>query len=87
VVPDKTTLDKGDILIFEHKEQSYDDYQVYSITNYLMNASDEHINRQLRCHYDGLMAKDEALVNAGIYWYVPTNSTMITVDEDYLLDE
>lgn len=87
VVPDKTTLDKGDILIFEHKEQSYDDYQVYSITNYLMNASDEHINRQLRCHYDGLMAKDEALVNAGIFWYVPTNSTMITVDEDYLLNE
>ena len=87
VVPDKTTLDKGDILIFEHKEQSYDDYQVYNITNYLMNASDEHVNRQLRCHYDGLMAKDEALVNAGIFWYVPTNSTMITVDEDYLLDE
>jgi hypothetical protein len=52
-----------------------------------MNASDEHVNRQLRCHYDGLMAKDEALVNAGIFWYVPTNSTMITVDEDYLLNE
>ena len=41
VVPDKTTLDKGDILIFEHKENSCDDFQSYAITNYLMDASDE----------------------------------------------
>jgi hypothetical protein len=51
-----------------------------------MNASDEHVIRQLRCRYDGLLAKDEALVNAGIYWYVPKNSTMLTVDKEDLLE-
>lgn len=80
VVPDKTTLDKGDILIFEHKENSCDDFQSYAITNYLMDGSDETRIRQIRCHYDGLMAKDNAFVSGHIYWYVPNQSTMLAVN-------
>ena len=80
VVPNKTTLDKGDILIFEHLKNSTDSYQSYSITNYLMDGSDEIRSRQIRCHYDGLLAKDNAFVNGFIYWYVPNQSTMISVD-------
>ena len=40
-VPDVTTLEQGDILIFEHKDNSLDNYQIYGITNYLMDASAE----------------------------------------------
>jgi hypothetical protein len=62
VIPDKTTLDKGDILIFEHLDNSVDDYQSYAITNYLMDERDASLNRAIRCHYDGLLAKDNAFV-------------------------
>ena len=85
VIPDKTTLDKGDILIFEHLTNSQDDFQSYGITNYLMDAADESRIRQIRCHYDGLLAKDNAFVNGQIYWYVPNVSTMLTVDIDDLI--
>lgn len=84
VIPDKTTLDKGDILIFEHYENSSDSFQLYNELNYLTDAADEQKARQVRCHYDGLLAKDEAMVGAGIYWYVPINATMLTYDKEYL---
>ena len=35
-------------------------------------------------HYDGLLAKDNAFIGGQIYWYVPNQSTMITVDEAWL---
>ena len=84
VVPDKTTLDKGDILTFEHKENSSEDFQIYNITNYLRDNADATKSRQIRCHYDGLQAKDNAFVNGQIYWYVPANSTMLAVDKEDL---
>ena len=86
VIPDKTTLDKGDILTFEHLSNSTDNYQSYSITNYLMDSSDQYKIRQIRCHYDGLLAKDNAFVSGQIYWYVPVHSTMLVVDQDDLKD-
>lgn len=86
VIPDKTTLDKGDILIFEHGENSQDNFQVYTELTFLQDAADEQKARRIRCHYDGLLAKDEALVNAGIYWYVPINATMLAYDKDYLVN-
>ena len=87
VVPDKTTLDQGDILIFEHGENSADGFQSYAITNYLMDAADESRLRRIRCHYDGLLAKDNAFVGGSIYWYVPNNSTMLTVDVEDLTSD
>jgi hypothetical protein len=86
VIPDKTTLDKGDILIFEHYENSSDSFQLYNELNYLTDTADEHKARQVRCHYDGLLAKDEAMVGAGIYWYVPINATMLTYDKEFLIN-
>ena len=86
VVPDKTTLDKGDILIFEHLTNSSDSFQLYGITNYLMDMSDETKLRQIRCHYDGLLAKDNAFIGGSIYWYVPNVSTMLSVDVDDLIN-
>lgn len=93
VIPDKATLDSGDILIFEHLDKSTPSYQSYDITYHLMNRSDEHLNRQIRCHYDGLLAKDNALVGGQIYWYIPGSSTMLTFDKedleskDFVLDD
>ena len=84
VIPDKTTLDKGDILIFEHFDNSADSFHCYQITNELLDGSDEHKHRRIRCHYDGLLAKDNAFVGGQIYWYVPANSTMVTVDAEDL---
>lgn len=86
VIPDKTTLDKGDILIFEHGERSSDNFSLYSDLGILMDSADEHYARQIKVHYDGLLAKDEALVGAGIYWYIPNNgdATMLTFDKEYL---
>ena len=86
VVPDKTTLDKGDIITFEHLENSSDDFQLYNTTNYLRDSSDATRSRQIRCHYDGLQAKDNAFINGQIYWYVPRVSTMIDIDEDDLIN-
>jgi hypothetical protein len=63
VVPDKATIDTGDLLIFEHVLNSTDNYPKYTITNYLMDESDASLDREIRCHYDGLLAKDNALVN------------------------
>jgi hypothetical protein len=44
--------------------------------------SDETKSRQIRCHYDGLLAKDDAFINGYIYWYVPgpNEATMLAVD-------
>ena len=88
VIPDKTTLDKGDILIFEHGERSSDNFSLYSDLGVLMDAADEQYSRQIKVHYDGLLAKDEAMVGAGIYWYVPNNgdATMLTYDKNYLIN-
>lgn len=88
VIPDKTTLDKGDILIFEHGERSSDNFSLYSDLGVLMDAANEQYSRQIKVHYDGLLAKDEAMVGAGIYWYVPNNgdATMLTYDKNYLVN-
>mgnify|MGYP003323363147 CR=1 FL=1 len=83
-IPDKNTLDKSDILKFEHKSNSSDDYLIYTDFYCMRDSADEHKPREIQCHYDGHLAKDEALVNAGIYWYIPKNNTMLTYDLAYL---
>jgi hypothetical protein len=52
-----------------------------------MDAADAHRMRQIRAHYNGLLAGDEALVDAKVYWYVPINSTMLTYDKAELLNK
>lgn len=85
-IPDKSTLDKSDALVIKHKEKgnSRDNYNCYAMTNYLLNAADSSIEREVECYYDGLLAKNEVLVNARAYWYVPEDSTMITVNDTLL---
>lgn len=83
-VPDKALLDKSDALVIRHVTNSRDNYNCYAMTNYLLNAADSSVEREIECYYDGLLAKNEVLVNARAYWYVPEDSTMITVNKNLL---
>ena len=58
---------------------------VYNDIYYLRDTADEYRDREIRCHYDGLLSSDDALINARIYWYIPKNSTMISYDREFLL--
>lgn len=84
-VPDEYLVDQKDALRIEHDAQSFEHYQSYDITNMLVNSADAGKYRQLKCYYEGLFSKDEALIDAGLYWYIPNTSTMITFDKDDLI--
>lgn len=83
-IPDKLILDKSDALVIKHKSNSRNNYNCYAMTNYLLNAADSSIEREIECYYDGLLAKNEALINARAYWYVPKDSTMVMVNSNLL---
>ena len=87
LIPNDALLDKRDALRIEHDVYSMEHYQAYNEFNMLRSLEDGGKVRQLKCFYDGLFRKDEALINAGLYWYVPNHSTMLTVDVDALLQE
>ena len=85
-IPAEFAVDASDTLVIEHGAYSQDHYQSYTSAFDLVNIADESRSRQLRVSYNGLLSGDEALADATIYWYVPTNSTMLTYDEQYLVD-
>lgn len=80
----KALTDQGDAIIIQHHDESYNDYYIYNLTGVLNNIGDSSKVRRLRCHYDGLLAKDEILQNAEIYWYVPIQNSMIVVNQKTL---
>ena len=84
-IPPEFAVDAADILRIEHDTYSQDHYQAYSQANDLVNIADESRIRQLKCFYEGVLCGDEALAGADIYWYIPTNSTMLTYDKNYLV--
>ncbi len=86
-IPDEFKVDANDTLKIEHGTYSQDHYQSYSSAFDLVNIADESRSRQLRVSYDGILVGDEALAGAGIYWYIPTTSTMLTYDINYLIND
>jgi hypothetical protein len=42
--------------------------------------------RQLKCFYNGILSGDETLIDSWLYWYIPTNATLLTYDKDYLVN-
>ena len=87
LIPNDYLLDKRDALRIEHDADSREHYQAYNEFNLLKSLEDGGKVRQLKCFYDGLFKKDEALINAGLYWYVPNHSTMLTFDTEALMEE
>ncbi len=86
-IPNEFRVDAGDALRIDHGSYSQDHYQAYTSAFDLVNIADESRSRQLRVSYDGVLVGDEALAGAGIYWYIPTNSTMLTFDKKYLIED
>lgn len=82
----ETTINDVSATIYlEHGENSQDDYQLYGPTNYLLNSAERRLKRKLTVHYQGIKQGDEdGLVDTEVYWYIPTQATMLTYDlEDY----
>lgn len=72
----------SDGITIHHGENSLESYQSYSIANTLVNGADRYTKRELSiefAHNDGVI-DNQALVNAQIYWYIPTNATMLDYD-------
>lgn len=84
---DEDAINKKNAIGFEHLANSAKDYPLYSLDNSLTNAADAHKNRQIRCHYYNAsgVQEDSRLKGAQVYWYVPKNSTMLEVDNNFLV--
>ena len=62
-------------------------FNAYPTAYDLANIADGSKMRQLKCYYEGVLCGDEALAGADIFWYIPTNSTMLTYNRKYLIDK
>ena len=84
-VPNEVTLDKTDGIVIEHIAESFDTYNLYKENHYLLDASNEYVFREIRCHFDGVTQKDQdVLPEASVYWYIPETS-MLKYDKEYLI--
>lgn len=86
-IPAEFAVDANDKLVISHGADSQDHYQSYTSAFDLVNIADESKGRDLRVSYDGIFSGDEALANAGIYWYIPTDATMLTYDKKHLVND
>lgn len=81
---DESAIDANGALSIEHSTNSLKDYQFYGIGNFLTNPAEAQRMRLIRARFDGEAGGDEQLKGASIFWYVPQNSTMISIsDRDY----
>lgn len=87
LIPNDALMDQKDALKVEHDVSSMEHYQLYNEFNQLRSLEDGGRIRQLKCLYEGVFRGDEALIDAGIYWYVPNHATMLTFDKDELIKE
>lgn len=81
---DLDLADKSDALEIEHGQSSNSVYPLYNEIYYLKNSIDEFTPREIMCHYNGVIMKDEALINSRVYWYIPKESTMIAYNIEEL---
>ena len=85
--------DKTSALSIKHIEDSSDTYQaMYGANNFLTNRAESKKNRGVQAVYNGILGtSDEVLLDkddpAHIYWYIPIENTMISVDLDYLKEQ
>lgn len=86
-VDEKTADLAGGACYIEHGENSLPSYQLYGLNNLILNVADVSYKRKLLCRYEGLNAGDEKLYGAQIFWYIPTNTTMLSYDvKDFTAD-
>lgn len=76
-----------DTITILHGKNSQDGFQKYSSIFTLINASDARLNRALQLQYNSVdenIGSLDALKDTIIYWYIPTQATMLDYNADYL---
>lgn len=71
--------DMNGSLIIQHGDNSYESYQSYGETGYLLNHLDSVTPRTLYVDYNGVFGGNEYLNGAVIRWYVPSGPTMLVL--------
>ena len=85
---DLSAADIDGALSIEHGQYSQESYQSYGANGYLINAGDSHRKRTLNIAFEGVDGSGtESLIGATVYWYVPRNSTMLTVFNTDITDD
>ena len=85
-VVDTATADANGAISISHGQNSMDSYQtLYGSNNLLINQGHASVNRELQLSYQGLLGGNEVLAGASVYWYVPRNSTMLSVNATKLI--
>ena len=80
-IPDPTTLDSAAAITISHGNNSFETYQTsYASNNSLIKSSDALINRVLKVSYNGILGDNNSLSDGYLYWYVPRNTTMLSVN-------
>lgn len=86
-IVDAAAGDLANALYIELGRNAAESFQLYGNNNQLVNLADANLIRQLRVRYDGVLEKDEGLIDSWVYWYVPKNSSMLVCKNDYLLEK
>lgn len=76
-----------DTITILHGKNSQDSFQKYSSIFTLINASDARLNRALQLQYNSVdenISSLDALKDTVVYWYIPTQATMLDYNADYL---
>lgn len=76
-----------DTITILHGKNSQDSFQKYSSIFTLINASDARLNRALQLQYNSVdenIGSLDALKDTIVYWYIPTQATMLDYNTDYL---
>ena len=79
--PDAESPD--DFITISHGQYSQATYNQYSTNFAILNVADSMVNRELIMEYhsvDPEITSAEALNNTTVYWYIPTQSTMLAYD-------
>ena len=92
-VVDIPEIDKNGALQIEHwssidgkDSHSKDSYQLYDANGLLINAAEIQKKRELRVRFDGETGTDEQLIGATVYWYVPSNATLLDIFDSEVQD-
>ena len=72
-----------DFITISHGQHSQASYNQYATNFAILNVADSMVNRELIMEYhsvDPEITSAEALNNTTVYWYIPTQSTMLAYD-------
>lgn len=69
------------------KANSMEVHQLYNSYYTLLKASDAYLNRKIRVRFEGVQGGDEIIEGGQVFWYIPTQATMLNYDLSRLQSE